>query len=128
MKFILLAISLTILSSNTFACSCSDYPMAHDEVILEAIEQKLGYKTKIDFKTDVEAIKAYPTLAEKLNLSGFKGTSCEVKGPQNETLDYCSPRAKYDYIVKAEKCIFVVQANSNSKEAKAKIKKMNCNR
>jgi len=125
MKSILL---LTVLlgTLNSYACQCEKYPLSHGDVIKKVVNKKFGQEVKLDLRQDVTAIKAYPSIVEKLDLFGFRGTSCEVSGPQGESLYHCINRVKYDYLVKVGSCELIVRAKSNYKKAKAKVVSTTC--
>lgn len=122
----IIAIVILVGAWNSYACQCDKYPVSHREVINNTISKEIGEKISLDFRNDVEAIKAYPTLVEKVDLFGFRGTSCEVTGPQGEFLYHCINRVKYDYKVVLNNCEFIVRAKSNYKRAKAKLIAKTC--
>ena len=125
MKKILLIICL-LTSSLSWACSCSKYPLSHDDTIRQLVRNEMGRRGIIDMDKDVTAIKAYPTLIERLDLARMRGTSCEVRGPQNEFLYHCTNRIKYDYLVKTNKCELVVRVKSTFTKVSGKIVSKKC--
>ncbi len=127
MKTFIISLMTLVSASTAIACSCSEYTLNPRESIKEVIEQRIGHGYKLDKSIKLDMVKAYPTLAERTNLYGFKGTSCEVFGPQDESLFYCSGRIKADYEVVVKNCVYTVQAKSTYTKVKAKIKNVECN-
>ncbi len=129
MKKFIYVLALTLpLIPQAWACSCSQYPLHHEEVIIETLRNEFGKRMMRNFnqELDMKAIKAYPTMIEKLDLFDFKGTSCEARGPQNEFLYHCIHRIKFDYLVKLPNCEVLVRATSTFQRAKAKIITSTC--
>ena len=128
----MLAILFTV--DYAHACSCSSYPLYPEAAIKSAVTNAIdgGRSTKI---ISIEPIKAYPSLLEKLNIEGFKGTSCEVIGPNNESLFYCSSRIKTDSKVIATKwvsptqevmCTVIVRSVAKYTSVSAKVIAQTC--
>ena len=119
---------LTLLSANQAAqaCSCSDYPLDPTAAITRAAKMAAGFgrATSIDVENGIKQIKVYPNLGEFLNIEHFKGSSCEVFGPNHESLFYCATTRRADYEVtvksRAAKCTVTVHAVSKLKSISAR--------
>lgn len=128
-----IALAVAFISSHVAACSCSQgsFPLDQQQAIIHSAKMKagLGMWVTVEEK-DIKITKSYPTLWEKVNFSGFKGTSCETFGPNKESHFYCSNsfKAKYDVIVRDNKslCIVNVIAKSNTRRVKATAIKKKC--
>lgn len=129
----IIAFAVVFISNHVIACSCSEgsFPLDQQEAIIHSAKMKagLGMWVIVEDK-DIKITKSYPTLWEKMNLGGFKGTSCETFGPNKESHFYCSTtfKAKYDVIVRNNKsqCTVNVMAKSNTRTVKATAIKKKC--
>ena len=117
--------------SQSHACSCGESKANPLSVIEQVVRNEFSTfdHFAMDATREIVMIKAFPSVYEKLNLTGFKNTSCEIKGPEGESLDYCSSSRKADFEVKiaAKGCSMVVRARYTTHSVSAKVIKSNCN-
>lgn len=116
----LLGLGFIFFNQNAQACSCESNsgPLDSSAAILKVAKIKAALGRGAQIKTEeVEVIKSYPTIYERLNLTGFKGTSCEVHGPNGESHHYCSNSEKIDYKVVVfngkTNCTIIVKAKAD---------------
>lgn len=126
MKKLMLTLCLVLSSFNIWACSCSKYVLSHDTAIEQFVKNEFGRRAKIDLDQDVVLIKAYPSLIEKMDLFKFKGTSCEVRGPQDEFLYHCINKVKYDYLIKLNNCEVVLRVKSTYSKVSSRLISKTC--
>ena len=127
MKSLMLVLAVTLSSFNILACECGEYPVDADPIVEETLEKSLG--TDITIK-DSEWLKAYPTLSERL-FNDFRGSSCEIIGPNRESMMMCTGKYKSDYrysvtLASGAACKVDVQIKASIKKASAKILRTTC--
>lgn len=134
----LTVLSLIVLNlvsnSKAEACSCGygSWPIDPTDAIIGAAIPASGggRSTKIDKQNDIKLVKVHPTLLEKLNIDGFKGTSCEVHGPNGESLHYCMWKRTEDFKVTVHRhngtCDLIIRAKTTTRSAKARVIENNC--
>ncbi len=127
MKPLLLTLALTLTSFNVMACECSEYPVDADPIVEQTLKKSLGSDITI---RDPEWLKAYPTLSERL-FNDFRGSSCEIIGPNQESMMMCTGKYKSDYrysvtLASGAACTVDVQVKASIKKASAKILRTTC--
>ena len=127
MKTLLLTLALALTSSNVLACECGEYPVDADPIVEQTLRKSFGNDITIK---DSEWLKAYPTLSERL-FNDFRGSSCEIIGPNQESLMMCTGKYKSDYrysvtLASGTDCTVDVQIKASIKKASAKILRTTC--
>lgn len=123
----LLGLGFIFFYNNAQACSCdsNSAPLDDESAVIKVARMKAALGRGGQVKAEeIEAIKSYPNLFERLNLDSFKGTSCEVHGPNGESHHYCSGSAKIDYKVVVfnsnTTCTIIVRAKSDRHSVSAR--------
>ena len=123
----LLGLGFIFFYNNAQACSCdsNSAPLDPSDAIIKVarIKAALGRGSQVKAE-EIEAIKSYPTLFERLNLDSFKGTSCETHGPNGESHHYGSGSEKADYKVVVfngkTTCTIIVKAKADRHSVSAR--------
>lgn len=123
----LTAIFLSLIVYNSYACSCSKYPLPAGETLEHYLMSRYGLQAKLE-EENVTWLKYYPTMYEKLFSSDFLNTSCGEEGPNGEPMFHCSNRDKSEYLIKFPdmNCESVVRITSTYTRIKIKEVKTNC--
>jgi hypothetical protein len=127
MKTLLLILALTLASFSIMACECSEYPVDADPIVEQIHKKSFGSDITIG---DSEWLKAYPTLSERL-FNDFRGSSCEIIGPNQESMMMCTGKYKSDYrysvtLASGAACTVDVQIKASIKKASAKVLRTTC--
>jgi hypothetical protein len=134
-KSLLLALALTLSSASALACECSEYPVETDPVVESLLKKSFGNDIVIKKSEygDMESewLKAYPTLMERIFAADYRGSSCEIIGPNEESLMMCAGKYKSDYryflkLASGTDCTADIQVKASIKKASAKLLRTTC--
>lgn len=125
----LVLLSIVLFPNLSQACSCETgtWPLDPTEALISNARKasRYGRSSKVDAEKDIEVIKTYPSIWERLNWIHFKGTSCEVKGPNGESHFACSGRDKADYRITvhsgSQSCQMILRAFGTPKTLKIQV-------
>ncbi len=126
---LLIASFLVLFASYTHACSCSEYPLDHDAAIESYIMNRYDHFVELK-EEDVQWIAYYPSILERIEYPGMRGTSCEGRGPNDEIMLHCSNSRKSDYKIKLQrrKCEVVLRVKSTFTNISIKELSSTCKR
>lgn len=137
MKHLLIAFALTF-SLSTLACQCDygDHPIKDSRpLITSLLQKKLGNNIQIENdrwgNMDMEWVRYYPTLLDRIYAPSERGTSCEGHGPNGEPMMACGSSEKSDYrvsviLASGNKCSALVQVKVSTKKGAVKLLSTDC--
>jgi hypothetical protein len=138
MKLLIMSLAMLFNASSVLACECADENWVDEAPVVERLLKK-SIAQDIEIKKDQRGnhetvwLKAYPTLLDRLSLTldGMEGSSCEVRGPNNEALAMCMPKIKSDYrysltMADGTACTADVGLVTTKKKVKAKLIATTC--
>jgi hypothetical protein len=132
MNILVITFVALFASSSAFACGCVYYPLSPTDAIVQTAYMAAhgGRSTHIDRETGIVNTRAFPTLDEQNDTYKFKGTGCEILGPQKESLFFCSPVDDREYVVTVktykQTCTVNVRAVSEYQSVSAKLVSTTC--